>query len=278
MAISSAQLKGKIKNLAKDKNADARVLLRLFAMERFLERLSDSKYRNNFVIKGGVLVTAMVGVSNRSTMDIDASIKNLNISVQDARRFLSEIAQIDLQDGVSFELIKVERIMDEMEYPGLRAHMNAALDGIKVSLKIDISTGDVITPRAIEFHYPLMLEDREISLYSYNLETILGEKIQTILARGILNTRMRDFYDVHLLLLKYSDRLDFDLFSEAFAATCKKRNTVGIIRQAGKIIERIKSDEHMQGLWKAYQAKYTYAASISFDDTIDSVEELIKRL
>jgi len=164
----------------------------------------------------------MIGISNRSTMDIDTSFKNLSLSAEDVEKVIIEITSIDLKDGMSFQLIKTEHIMDEMEYPGLRAHLSAFLDEMLIPLKIDISTGDVITPREVEFHYPLMLEDRTISLYSYNLETILGEKVQTILARGVLNTRMRDFYDVHVLLLKYSDCLDTALFGKALMATCKK--------------------------------------------------------
>ena len=196
MQLTPEQVKGKIKNIAKEMKADARILMRLHMMERFLERVSISKYKDNFIMKGGMLVTAMVGVSLRSTMDIDTSIKNQNLSAEDARRIIDEIKNIDLGDGVTFEVKGVSNIMDEMEYPGVRFAMNAVMGKLITPLKIDISTGDVITPRAIEYHYKLLLEDRFISLWSYNLETILAEKIQTVLARGLLNTRMRDFYDI----------------------------------------------------------------------------------
>ena len=208
MPLTSAQLKGRIKSLASKNNADARNLLRIYAMERFLERLSVSKYHDNFVIKGGILVTAMVGISQRSTMDIDTSIRNENLSAEDARKIISEIIDIDLGDEMTFSIKAVENIMDEMEYPGIRVLLDSQMEKMIIPLKIDISTGDVITPRAMEFSYHLMLENRSISLWSYNLETILAEKFQTILARGVLNTRMRDFYDVRVLLQLYGKKRD----------------------------------------------------------------------
>ena len=185
MGFTPEQIKGRIKSVAKQNNADARTLMRIYMMERFLERLAQSEYRDNFIIKGGILVTAMIGVAHRSTMDIDTSMKNLNLSAEDALRVVNRVKDIDLDDGVSFDVKDVSNIMDEMEYPGIRVTMNANVGRLITPLKIDISTGDVITPRAIEFNYDLLLEDRSISLWSYNLETILAEKLQTVLARGI---------------------------------------------------------------------------------------------
>ena len=187
MGFTPEQIKGRIKSVAKQNNADARTLMRIYMMERFLERLAQSEYRDNFIIKGGILVTAMIGVAHRSTMDIDTSMKNLNLSAEDALRVVNQVKDIDLDDGVSFDVKDVSNIMDEMEYPGIRVTMNANVGRLITPLKIDISTGDVITPRAIEFNYDLLLEDRSISLWSYNLETILAEKLQTVLARGINN-------------------------------------------------------------------------------------------
>ena len=189
MGFTPEQIKGRIKSVAKQNNADARTLMRIYMMERFLERLAQSEYRDNFIIKGGILVTAMIGVAHRSTMDIDTSMKNLNLSAEDALRVVNQVKDIDLDDGVSFEVKDVSNIMDEMEYPGIRVTMNANVGRLITPLKIDISTGDVITPRAIEFNYDLLLEDRSISLWSYNLETILAEKLQTVLARGMYIAR-----------------------------------------------------------------------------------------
>ena len=275
MGFTPEQIKGRIKSVAKQNNADARTLMRIYMMERFLERLTQSEYRDNFIIKGGILVTAMIGVAHRSTMDIDTSMKNLNLSAEDALRVVNQVKDIDLDDGVSFEVKDVSNIMDEMEYPGIRVTMNANVGRLITPLKIDISTGDVITPRAIEFNYDLLLEDRSISLWSYNLETILAEKLQTVLARGILNTRMRDFYDIRMLLDTYEDKVNKAVLKDAFAATCKKRGTDHLQEQAEEIIKIIEADEQLQVLWRAYQKKYSYAAEIDYASVISGVRELM---
>lgn len=275
MGFTPEQIKGRIKSVAKQNNADARTLVRIYMMERFLERLAQSEYRDNFIIKGGILVTAMIGVAHRSTMDIDTSMKNLNLSAEDALRVVNQVKDIDLDDGVSFEVKDVSNIMDEMEYPGIRVTMNANVGRLITPLKIDISTGDVITPRAIEFNYDLLLEDRSISLWSYNLETILAEKLQTVLARGILNTRMRDFYDIRMLLDTYEDKVNKAVLKDAFAATCKKRGTDHLQEQAEEIIKIIEADEQLRVLWRAYQKKYSYAAEIDYASVISGVRKLM---
>ena len=275
MGFTPEQIKGRIKSVAKQNNADARTLMRIYMMERFLERLAQSEYRDNFIIKGGILVTAMIGVAHRSTMDIDTSMKNLNLSAEDALRVVNQVKDIDLDDGVSFDVKDVSNIMDEMEYPGIRVTMNANVGRLITPLKIDISTGDVITPRAIEFNYDLLLEDRSISLWSYNLETILAEKLQTVLARGILNTRMRDFYDIRMLLDTYEDKVNKAVLKDAFAATCKKRGTDHLQEQAEEIIKIIEAEEQLQVLWRAYQKKYSYAAEIDYASVISGVRKLM---
>ena len=275
MGFTPEQIKGRIKSVAKQNNADARTLMRIYMMERFLERLAQSEYRDNFIIKGGILVTAMIGVAHRSTMDIDTSMKNLNLSAEDALRVVNQVKDIDLDDGVSFEVKDVSNIMDEMEYPGIRVTMNANVGRLITPLKIDISTGDVITPRAIEFNYDLLLEDRSISLWSYNLETILAEKLQTVLARGILNTRMRDFYDIRMLLDTYEDKVNKAVLKDAFAATCNKRETDHLQEQAEEIIKIVEADEQLQVLWRAYQKKYSYAAEIDYASVISGVRKLM---
>ena len=255
MGFTPEQIKGRIKSVAKQNNADARTLMRIYMMERFLERLAQSEYRDNFIIKGGILVTAMIA--------------------EDALRVVNRVKDIDLDDGVSFDVKDVSNIMDEMEYPGIRVTMNANVGRLITPLKIDISTGDVITPRAIEFNYDLLLEDRSISLWSYNLETILAEKLQTVLARGILNTRMRDFYDIRMLLDTYEDKVNKAVLKDAFAATCKKRGTDHLQEQAEEIIKIIEADEQLQVLWRAYQKKYSYAAEIDYASVISGVRKLM---
>lgn len=278
MQLTPEQVKGRIKNAAKQNRADARTLMRIYMMERFLERVAVSKYKDNFIIKGGILVTAMVGVALRATMDIDTSIKNQNLSEEDAKRIVDEIKSIDIGDGVQFEIKEVSHIMDEMEYPGIRFTMNAIMGKLVTPMKIDISTGDVITPQAIEYHYKLLLDDRTICLWSYNLETILAEKLQTVLARGLLNTRMRDFYDIRILLSRYEQDIDESVLRKAFDATCKKRNTESLKTEAPQILKAIEADEQLRAMWQSYQKKYPYAADIAFEEVLDSTRALCNRI
>lgn len=278
MQLTPEQVKGRIKNVAKENKADARTLMRIYMMERFLERVSNSKYKDNFIIKGGMLVTAMVGVANRSTMDIDTSIKNQNLSAEDVRRIVDEMKDIDLGDGVTFEIKEVSSIMDEMEYPGIRFTMNAIMGKLITPMKIDISTGDVITPRAIEYPYKLLLDDRSIRLWSYNLETILAEKLQTVLARGLLNTRMRDFYDIRTLLSIYEQEIDENVLKDAFKATCEKRETENLKAEGSQIITAIEGDVQLHNLWKSYQKKYPYATDISYEDIMESTKSLFDKI
>lgn len=274
MALSAAQVKGRIKNIAKQSGADARMLIRIYMTERFLERVSASEYADNFIIKGGILVTAMLGVAKRSTMDMDTTLRNLNLSEADALRIVREIASIKLDDDVSFQIKDVSGIMDGMEYPGIRIVMDVIMEKMVTPIEIDISTGDVITPSAIEYSYKLMLEDRSISLWSYNLETILAEKLQTVLVRGVLNTRMRDFYDIHSLLAGYAEQINVAVLRKAFHATCEKRQSLQLETYGKEILCEIAEDVELTNLWNSYREKYEYAVGITYDEVIESVVKL----
>lgn len=275
MGFSPAQIKGKIKSLAAKNQADARALMRIYMMERFLERVSVSGYKDSFIIKGGILVTALVGVAMRSTMDIDTTIRNFELNEENALRIIKEICSVKLDDEVYFIVNKAESIMDGMEYPGIRLHVDALCGGLKTPIKIDISTGDVITPRAIDYHYKLMLEEKYISLWSYNLETVLAEKLQTILARDDANTRMRDFYDVHTLFIQYKDMINPRILEQAYTATCKKRGTLYLVNDWSISLKKISASEILRVLWGSYQAKYKYAGGIIFSQTIESIRVLL---
>ncbi|MDO4178540.1 MAG: nucleotidyl transferase AbiEii/AbiGii toxin family protein [Phascolarctobacterium sp.] len=275
MALSVEQIKGRIRNLAKENKSDARVLLRIYMMERFLERVSQSRYRDNFVLKGGMLITSMIGVKMRSTMDIDASLQNITLDENEVTVIVNEIIKIDLDDAIIFEIGDISNIMDEMEYPGIRVSLRAQLGKLAVPLKIDFSTGDVITPRAIQYSFALLLENRSIRLWSYNLETILAEKLQTILARGVLNTRMRDYYDIHLLLGVYGEKINSLVLHDAFIVTCSRRNTAKLSMQCKDILNLITEDEHLKKLWSTYKMKYTYASDIEYEDVLVSILKLL---
>ena len=274
MCLKPEQVKGSIRNIAKKNQADARTLMRIFMMERFLERIAASEYKNNFILKGGILVTSMVGVALRSTMDIDTSIRNQDLTLNNVTQIIEKIKNMDIDDGVIFEIKNISKIMDEMEYPGIRFAINAKMGKMITPIKIDISTGDVITPEAIEYHYKLMLEERTINLCSYNLETILAEKFQTILSRGILNTRMRDYYDIRTLMMLYNHNLDNTVLKNAFNETCTQRNSQRLIEEASGIIEMVSADINIQILWKKYQNKYSYAKDISFEEIVQHLKYL----
>lgn len=274
MKLSKEQLKGRLRNVANKNNADARVLLRQFMMERFLERLSKSKYRDNFIIKGGTLVTAMMGVSLRSTMDVDTTIRGFDLNSEEAQRIVNEIMSIDLDDNASFKIKSVEDIMDEMDYSGIRLHIDSYYDRIYAPIKIDISTGDVITPGAVEYEYKQILDDETIKLWSYNLETVLAEKIQTILNRGVLNTRMRDFYDIHMLLSIYEDDIDVDVLKDAYRATAEKRQTNTILNSSQRILQDVGDSPEVLTHWERYRKKYKYAENISFEEVVESSKKL----
>lgn len=278
MYLTPAQIKGRIKNVAKQNNTDPITLLRIYMMERFLERVSYSKYKDNFIIKGGILVTSMIGNSLRSTMDIDTTIRNFDLNTEEASKIINEIKDIQLDDQIKFKMNDISDIMDNMEYPGIRIHMDAILDNLIVPIKIDISTGDIITPAEIKYSYSLLLEDRSIQLWSYNLETILAEKIQTILSRGILNTRMRDFYDVTTLYNQYKDKINYKDLSLAFSKTCHKRETEILLSSADSLLKDISQDPTLLKLWKQYSKKFYYAKDIDYQTNIDTIRLLLTNI
>ncbi|HGR3965293.1 TPA: nucleotidyl transferase AbiEii/AbiGii toxin family protein [Streptococcus pneumoniae] len=272
MIHSSKQLKDLIRNLSKEVGIEAHVLIRKYMMERFLERVSSSKYNGSFILKGGMLVAAFVGVEARATMDIDTTIKGIPVTIVDMERTITEISNIDLDDNVKFRIKKVSEIMDEAEYSGIRFSMDAVLDGAVIPLKIDISTGDVITPREIAYSYKLMFEDRTISIMTYPIETVLAEKLETVISRSITNTRMRDFYDIHILLK--SQNINADILALALERTAKKRGNFNLLENAESVLKIVKSDEDMKRLWNIYQKKFKYAGEYTWDEVIHSVREL----
>ena len=272
MIHSSKQLKDLIRNLSKEVGIEAHVLIRKYMMERFLERVSSSKYNGSFILKGGMLVAAFVGVEARATMDIDTTIKGIPVTIIDMERTITEISNIDLDDNVKFRIKKVSEIMDEAEYSGIRFSMDAVLDGAVIPLKIDISTGDVITPREIAYSYKLMFEDRTIPIMTYPIETVLAEKLETVISRSITNTRMRDFYDIHILLK--SQNINADILALALERTAKKRGNFNLLENAESILKIVKSDEDMERLWNIYQKKFKYAGEYTWDEVIHSVREL----
>ena len=278
MIHTSTQLKALIRNKSHGDNAKAMTLIRNFGMERFLERMSLSKYSGNLILKGGLLIASMVGLDNRATMDIDTTIRNYNLSLKDARKMIEDIIAISLDDGTRFEVKSVESIMDEAEYPGIRFKLEAVLDTMKTPLKIDISTDDVITPKEVNYEYKLMFEERSIPLLAYNLETVLAEKIETIISRGTLNTRMRDYYDLMILNIVKSDEINYSDLSKALEATSRKRKSYELLSTPKRILEQIKADAGLMEQWGIYRRKYDYAADYNWEDIVKNIEQLFEKL
>ena len=272
MIRTATQLKAKIRNLSGGDNDRARMLIRNFVMERFLERVALSPYRNNFILKGGMLVAAVVGLETRATMDIDTTVKALPLTMENARRVVEDVIRTDVPDGISFTITKVSDIMEGHDYPGIRFMLEASLDKMKQAIKVDISTGDIITPGAVEYSYRLMFEDRSISIWTYNLETLLGEKLETIMARETANTRMRDFYDIHILMNQKT--VDYKLLKSAFLATSEKRATTALIPRFGEILEAVRSDGTMKGLWEKYRKENFFVGVLTWEDVNQSVKLL----
>lgn len=274
MIRTSTQLKAKVRNLSAGDNDRAKLLIRNFVMERFLERVALSQYRNNFILKGGMLVAAVVGLEARATMDIDTTVKSMPLTMGDARKVVEDVIQVEVPDGVSFRITRAMDIMEEHDYPGIRFMLEATLDKLKQAIKIDISTGDVITPRAVEYSYKLMFEDRSISIWTYNLETLLGEKLETIMARETANTRMRDFYDIHVLM---EQPIDYQVLQNAFMATSAKRQTQEKIESFDSILAEVQADETMSAMWDKYREENFFVGDLSWADVNQSVMELKKR-
>ena len=276
MITTARQLKDLIRNLSKKKSADAQILMRNYMMERFLERISLSEYKNQFILKGGMLVAAMVGLDARATMNLDATIKDTNVSVEDVEMIISKIISIPLNDGVLFRIKRISEIMEEADYPGVRVSMETKFDGVITPLKIDISTGDIITPREIKYKFNLMLENRTIEVWAYNLETVLAEKLETVISRNVTNTRMRDFYDIYILQKLYGEQLSKDVLRDALVATAKKRETLEQIEteDIDEVFDEIQSSSVMENLWKAYQRNYSYSADIPWHTIMKSIRTL----
>lgn len=276
MIHTSKQLKDKIRNISKGDNEIAKTLIRTFMMERFLERVSLSKYRNNFILKGGMLVASVVGVNMRATMDIDTTVKALPLNEKDAERIISEICMISIEDGVNFSIISVTSIMEEFEYPGIRMMLEARLDRMRQPIKLDISTDDVITPSAVAYDYKLLFEDRTISLLTYNIETLLAEKIQTILVRGIANTRMRDFYDVHGIGKVNAEQIDAEVLGNAFQATCDKRETEFTNKEIIDTFAMIKGNDTLAQMWEQFRKKNFFVGNLQWDEVLIGVRKMIE--
>lgn len=278
MIKSSTQLKDKVKNYSLGDSWKAQSLIRNFMMERFLERCSRSLYRDYFVLKGGMLVASMIGMKKRATMDIDATVQNYPLTLGKAKKMVEEIISIPLADQVNFTIQSVAEIMEEHDYPGIRFVLVAHMDKLRQPIKVDISTGDIITPKAVTYEYPLMFENRSIHILSYNLETVLAEKLETIISRGVANTRMRDFYDIVVLATTQENRIEKSILNEAYRRTAENRkNTVKYI-EGLEVLHTVLENSMMQERWKHYQNSNVYAQEITWNYVLQEIERVWKNI
>lgn len=268
------QLKGAIRNIAKQKNLHAQEVLQIFMFERILERLSSSPYKKNFVLKGGLLISSMIGISERTTMDMDTTIRGIDMDEANIKRIVKEIFTINAGDGILFQFEKIEPIREDDDYNNFRIHFTAEYGKIKNKMKMDITTGDEITPAAIEYSFHTMFDEKDIEVYAYTLETILAEKYETVIRRGIGNTRSRDFYDLYVLFHLYNDDINPAHFKIAVEHTAKKRNSIELIGKYETICEEIRNEESLASDWHNYVNDETYAAHLSFDDVVQNALEV----
>lgn len=267
-------LKAKIRNIAKSKNIPAQVILQNYMFERFLNRLSVSSYKDKFVLKGGMLVAALVGIDNRATMDLDTTLKNLPLTPEAIEKALKEIFEIDLNDDVNFTLKSISPIREDDIYGGYRVSMEARFDTIITPMTIDVSTGDAITPNAVKFDFTGIFDDElTFEIWAYNIETILAEKVETILRRNVFNTRPRDFYDTYILIT--TQTFDKELFAEALKKTIEHRGTGNQINGIEDTLLIIENSDDLKRMWNNYQKQFAYAKDIEYSDIIERLRVLL---
>jgi predicted nucleotidyltransferase component of viral defense system len=269
------QFKAEIRNVAERSGVPAQAVLQNFMLERLLERISLSPYKENLVLKGGMLIASLVGTAFRTTMDMDATVRARSLDQATIQKMLEEICALALDDEVRFEFEHLEEIREDDSYGGYRASLIAHFEGIRTPVKIDLTTGDKLTPDAILYEYPSGFEEKTLEIWAYNLETVLAEKVETILRRSTLNTRARDFYDVYLLVGTQGESLDRALFREALIATIAHRKSPVLLAKSAETLQAILADNAMQARWQRYAQKYAYARGVEFSNIIQVVSDLL---
>lgn len=271
---SAEQIKGAVKNIAKKMNLKPQEILQIFMFERLVERLSVSKYKENFILKGGLLIASMIGIAERTTMDMDTTIQGLPMTEQEMEKILKEILGIDVGDGICFEFMGMQPIREEDEYNNFCASISAKYGKMNIPMKIDITTGDKITPRQIDYGYKFMFEEKSVLVKAYTLETILAEKYETVIRRNIGNTRARDFYDLFVLMKIKKNEIRWDILKEAVLATSEKRGSLEELKEYREIIEEMRESDFLKRIWVKYQEENTYSEGIGFEDTLNIILEM----
>lgn len=276
--MNSDKLKSIISKKAHGNSDISQKFYQLFYFERILERISISNYRGQIILKGGLLLTSIIGDDERTTKDMDATLKGIPLTKNDVEKVFNEILNIDIDDGVSFQIISIKDIRLEDEYGGFRLNILSTLDNNKTYITVELTTGDVITPKEMKYNYNSIFEDKKIPIMSYTLETVLAEKFQTIVTRGLLNTRLKDFYDVYILINTKINELSKDNLIKAIKNTFERRETNIDMEQFNEVIKYLNDDKNMNNLWNEYVSKNPYAKNVKFEDTINALKEIIEIL
>ena len=271
---SAEQIKGAVKNIAKKMNLKPQEILQIFMFERLVERLSVSQYKENFILKGGLLIASMIGIAERTTMDMDTTIQGLPMTEQEMEKILKEILGIDVEDGIYFEFIGMQPIREDDEYNNFCASISAKYGKMNIPMKIDITTGDKITPRQIDYGYKFMFEEKSVLVKAYTLETILAEKYETVIRRNIGNTRARNFYDLFVLIKIKKNEIRWDILKEAVLATSEKRGSLEELKEYREIIEEMRESDFLKRIWVKYKEENTYSEGIDFEDTLNIILEI----
>lgn len=276
--MNSDKLKSIISKKAHGNSDISQKFYQLFYFERILERISISNYRGQIILKGGLLLTSIIGDDERTTKDMDATLKGIPLTKNDVEKVFNEILHIDIDDGVSFQIISIKDIRLEDEYGGFRLNILSTLDNNKTYITVELTTGDVITPKEMKYNYNSIFEDKKIPIMSYTLETVLAEKFQTIVTRGLLNTRLKDFYDVYILINTKINELSKDNLIKAIKNTFERRETNIDMEQFNEVIKYLNDDKNMNNLWNEYVSKNPYAKGVKFEDTIKAIKEIVEIL
>lgn len=276
--LTPEQLKGKIRNIAHERNLSSQEILQMYLFERVLERLSKTKYKDNLILKGGFLIASMIGIDARTTMDMDTTIKGLPVEEETIIQVINDILNVEVDDGIRFTFDRITSIREDDDYNNYRVYFTAQYGKINNPMKIDITTGDEITPAAIEYEYKTIFDDARIPVMAYNLETALSEKYETIIRRNIGTTRARDFYDLYELMRLHKDEIDIEIMKVAVANTSRRRGSEKELADWRVICEDLKNDSAVSKLWEDYSTEYTYASGITYEAIMESVVELAELL
>ena len=278
MKRNTMSFKAIINNMAKENNVAAQSVLQTYMLERLLERISISKYKDNFILKGGMLISAMLGIDSRTTMDMDTTVRGIQMEEDDIVRIIKEILTVDVGDGIRFEYESIEPIREEDAYNNFRVHLRAKYGKIDAPMKIDVTTGDKITPAAVQYDFPMLFEDKTVSVMAYTLETVLAEKYETIIRRNIGTTRARDFYDLHTLYRSRKSEIRVDILKAAVLHTAQKRESLEDIKDWKDILKDLREEPQMYLLWDNYIAENKYIGNLKFHVVLDTVEEIAQIL